>query len=79
MTSSSPGNTSMAPHMGLSPSPSPMRPSGSMIPMKPGSMSMGPMDKSNTMSYSNRYSRKPWPVSRSMNGKDFNLFKKINS
>jgi hypothetical protein len=72
MTSSSPGNTSMGPNMGLSSSPSPMRPSGSMgpIPMKPGGMGMSPMDKSNSMSYSNRYSRKPWPMTRSMHGND---------
>ena len=71
MAGSSPVNTSM----GLSSSPSSMRPGGSMNVMKPGSVSMGPMDKSNSMSYSNRYSRKPWPMQqqRSMHGKYFNL------
>ncbi len=79
MTSSSPGNTSVGPNMGLSSSPSSMRPGGgSMGPMKPGSMGMSPMDKSNSMSYSNRYSRKPWPVQRSMHGKDLNLIKISN-
>ena len=69
MSSPNPGNPSMGPNMALSSSPSPMRPGGSMGPMKPGSMSMGPMDKSNSMPYNNRYSRKPWPVTRSMHEK----------
>jgi hypothetical protein len=79
MTSSSPGNPPIGPNMALSSSPSPMRPVGSMVPMKPGSMGMNPMDKSNSMtySYSNRYSRKPWPVTRSMNGKDLKVFKNL--
>ncbi|CAF4598514.1 unnamed protein product, partial [Rotaria socialis] len=70
MTGSSPGNPSMGPNMGLTSSPSPMRSAGSMGPMKPGSMGMSPMDKSNSMSYSNRYSRKPWPMSRSIHDKN---------
>jgi hypothetical protein len=51
-----------------------MRPSVSMGPMKPGGMGMSPMDKSNSMSYSNRYSRKPWPMTRSMHGKRLKSF-----
>jgi hypothetical protein len=61
--------------MGLSSSPSPMRPGGSMVPMKPGGVGMSPMDKSNSMSYSNRYSRKPWPMPRSIHGNDSYVFK----
>ena len=73
MTSSSPGNPPMPPNMGLPPSPSTMRPAGPMVPMKPGGMGMSPMDKSNSMPYPNRYSRKPWPMTRSMHGKRSNL------
>jgi hypothetical protein len=75
MPGTSPGNTSIGPNMVLSSSPSPMRPGVSMGSMKPGSVSMGPMDKSNPMSYSNRYSRKPWPIPRSIHGKNSNLLK----
>ncbi|CAF1365338.1 unnamed protein product [Adineta steineri] len=69
MTGPSPGNTSMGPNMGLSSSPSPMRSAASMGPMKPGSVGMASMDKSNSMPYSNRYSRKPWSMTRSIHGK----------
>ncbi|CAF3684085.1 unnamed protein product, partial [Rotaria sp. Silwood1] len=64
--SSSPGTTSIGPNMGLSSSPSPMRSTGSIGPMKTSGINMGPMDKSNTMPYSNRYSRKAWPMSRNI-------------
>ena len=74
MPGTSPGNTSMGPNMGLSSSPSSMRSAGSMGAMKPGGVGMGPMDKSNSMPYPNRYSRKPWPMARSMHGKKINLF-----
>lgn len=69
MSGSSPGNTSLGPNMGLPPSPAAMRPVGSMGPMKTGGVGMSPMDKSNTMSFSNRYSRKAWPMARSVHGK----------
>ena len=62
-----PPNPSMPPNM-VHMSPSQMRPMGSMGPMKPGTAGIGPMDKSNSMSYSSRYGRKAWPMSRSMNG-----------
>lgn len=71
MPGSSPVNPPMGPNMGLSSSPSPMRSAVSMGPMKPGGMGMIPMDKSNSMSYSNRYSRKPWPMPRSIQGNFF--------
>lgn len=75
MTSASPGNVPMPPNMGLPSSPSTMRPGGPMGQMKPGGMGMSPMDKSNSMPYSSRYSRKPWPMTRSMHGKRSNLFR----
>ncbi|CAF5165187.1 unnamed protein product, partial [Rotaria sp. Silwood1] len=68
--SSSPGTTSIGPNMGLSSSPSPMRSTGSIGPMKTSGINMGPMDKSNTMPYSNRYSRKAWPMSRNIHDKN---------
>jgi len=70
-------NTSVGPNMNVSSSPSLMRPSNSMGPMKPATVGMNPMDKSNSMPYSNRYSRKPWPVTRSMHGKDLIFLKNL--
>ena len=75
MPSSNSMNTSMGPNMGLSSSPSSMRPIGSMGPMKPGSGGMVPMDKSNSMPYSSRYSRKPWPMPRGIHGMNFKFLK----
>jgi hypothetical protein len=68
-------NTSIGPNMNVSPSPSLMRPSNSMGPMKPGTIGMNPMEKSNSMPYSNRYTRKPWPMTRSIHGIYFYILK----
>jgi hypothetical protein len=61
-------NTSLGPNMNVSPSPATMRPSNSMGPLKPGPVSMNPIDSSNSMPYSSRYTRKVWPMSRSFHG-----------
>lgn len=61
-------NTSIGPNMNVSSTSSSMRPSNSMGPMKPGTAGMNPMDKSNSMPYSARYTRKAWPMTRSMHG-----------
>lgn len=64
-------NTSVGSNMNISLSPSSMRPSSSMGPMKPGTVGMNPMDKSNSMPYSSRFPRnKAWPMTRSMHGID---------
>lgn len=70
MVAPNPGSPAMASNMPINASPSPMRPGQSMGPMKPGGPPLGPIDKSNSMPYSSRYSRKAWPMTRSINGKN---------
>jgi hypothetical protein len=71
-------NTSIGPNMNLSSSsPSSLiRASNSIGPMKPGTVGMNPMDKSNSMPYSSRYTRKGWPMPRSIHGMCLNVLKK---
>jgi hypothetical protein len=71
-------NTSIGSNMNVSPSPSSMRPSNSMGPLKPGTVGMNPMDKSNSMPYSSRYTRKAWPMTRSIHGIYLHILKKLN-
>ncbi|CAM4762205.1 unnamed protein product [Rotaria magnacalcarata] len=63
-----PPNTSMGSNMNVPPSS--MRSSNSMGTLKSSSISMNPMDKSNPMPYSSRYTRKAWPMSRNINDKN---------
>ncbi|CAF1007774.1 unnamed protein product [Rotaria sordida] len=63
-------NTSINTNMNVSTSPSLMRSSNSMGTLKSTNVSINPMDKSNTMPYSSRYTRKAWPMSRSIHDKN---------
>jgi hypothetical protein len=72
-------NTSLGPNMNVTPSPPMMRPSNSMAPMKPGTVGMNPMDKSNSMPYSSRYTRKVWPMARSFHGIYLSILKRLNN
>jgi hypothetical protein len=69
MSGTNAGNPSINSNMAVGSSPSQMRSGGSMGPMKPGTGSLGPMEKSNSMPYPSRYNRKAWPIARSINGK----------
>lgn len=66
MPMGNPTNTSMAANMNIPPAS--MRTSTSMGTLKSSNVTMNPMDKTNSMPYSSRYTRKPWPISRSING-----------
>ncbi|CAF4715646.1 unnamed protein product [Rotaria sp. Silwood1] len=65
-----PPNTSINTNMNVSTSSPLMRSSNSMGTLKSTNINMNPLDKSNTMPYSSRYTRKPWPMSRNIHEKN---------
>ncbi|CAF3195510.1 unnamed protein product [Rotaria sp. Silwood2] len=63
-------NTSMSTNLNVSTPPSLIRSSNSMGTLKSTNVNMNPMDKSNSMPYTSRYTRKAWPMSRNIHDKN---------